>query len=342
MAKIRSYFLAVRLGLLEHIEDGRLSFDCLGVWLYLAMKCKAGKDNGVVMTNDAALAAAGNMTKRQVATARRKLETMGFIRKMHDGHRKGKYAIILHRYQPTRGSQEVFVDALATTDCNNPVMVPGSHADLITNSSGLQEDPIATSSGTLIAPARRVERLEDRDQRIEEEENPGPSGPASSPDHQTETTKKTQTALEQESAQAWNDVIASVEGCALARVRSKDGVAQFPNSLSKHLRVIRKSGNYDTDEEMIDDLKDRALRLAHDPFCNGQNDRRWVASLHYLMSPSGWDKALGRVLPGQVPTTNGHQSAPRTGEGIMARKCRELREAREAREREEASRVGSR
>lgn len=214
--------------------------------------------------------------------------------------------------------------------------------ELVTSESDGRHDGVTTASVGSQSIGTELKGIGLKGIEGEVEKYPGPSGPASSPDHQTETTKKTQTALEQESAQAWNDVIASVEGCALARVRSKDGVAQFPNSLSKHLRVIRKSGNYDTDEEMIDDLKDRALRLAHDPFCNGQNDRRWVASLNYLMSPSGWDKALGRVLPGQVPTTNGHQSAPRTGEGIMARKCRELREAREAREREEASRVGSR
>lgn len=116
-------FLATRRGLLEHLQDGRLTLQQKGAFQTI---CElAHWKTGVWWGSARALAAncgAGDVTERQARHLLESLEGAGYIRRFSTPGRRGNYGIVVDKFEVRVGELLYRVNSKATEDCRRPVL----------------------------------------------------------------------------------------------------------------------------------------------------------------------------------------------------------------------------
>jgi hypothetical protein len=155
-------FTAIRRGLLEHIERGKLCPTDLGVYLYLQMKCDwaTGIYQGTAVGIAFGFSDAG--LKPLIQKSLRRLRDAGFINyREGDGRRKG-YPILIHKFRPTIGKllgQEL--NAWSEKDNVVPKYIPITEERLTGNGGAAEERLTGNGQGADGRPIQDVQ--EDKD-----------------------------------------------------------------------------------------------------------------------------------------------------------------------------------
>lgn len=120
-------FQKLRVGILDHIDDGRLCGVDLAVFTFLLLRCKVQGDRGVVWTSYPVLVDALSFSEKQVRCSFQRLEKHRYIRVFRQQGSRGKYPVLIHRYELTdQGRREVYIDAWETTDYECPLTYQGT------------------------------------------------------------------------------------------------------------------------------------------------------------------------------------------------------------------------
>jgi hypothetical protein len=166
-----SGFVPKRRGVLEHLNDGRLTLQQYGAYDVLILL--AHKATGIWFGSAKALAAncgAGDITERQARHVLESLESKGYIKRFPKRRAHGNYPIAIDKYQVTVGAySRMRLNARASSDWKTPVYdrceVPGEEPGL--------------HDGVASAPIQ--ERKGEKEEKREEKKCAAASQPASHP-----------------------------------------------------------------------------------------------------------------------------------------------------------------
>jgi hypothetical protein len=142
-------WVAVRRGLLKHLEDERLT--PMEYAIYTVILLGADKAIGTWRGSAQKLAQQYHFAENTAYSALQSLESKGYIKRFWKKGQKGNYWIVVNRYLITIGPyKKRFVDAAGTTDHQKPALIPdgneeeGEHFDA---DEGREEDERAYVEG---------------------------------------------------------------------------------------------------------------------------------------------------------------------------------------------------
>lgn len=119
-------FVAKRRGVIEHLQDGRLTL--LEYGAYDVLIGLAEKSTGIWPGSAKALAAtcgAGDLSERQARHVLEALEAKQYIRRFARPRAHGNYPILINKYEVSFGAYAgMRLNAVATTDWRNPTYEP--------------------------------------------------------------------------------------------------------------------------------------------------------------------------------------------------------------------------
>lgn len=119
-----SGYVAIRRGLLEHLESGRMSATDLGFHETLTLRADPG--TGIIWTNAARLAMQMNCSRTTVQKHLCRLERGGYIKRFPRQRSRLPYPILVNRYHCTLSPQRgLELNAEKTTDWKFPVYEGG-------------------------------------------------------------------------------------------------------------------------------------------------------------------------------------------------------------------------
>jgi hypothetical protein len=116
-------FVKSRRGILEHLEQGRLTFSEFGVFQLLLLQ--ANKANGVVWSDSRKVAGYfnGTLNERTAKDALASLKAKGYIKEFRQQGSRGSYPILVNKYEITVGDLKgCLTNAEQTVDWQQPVV----------------------------------------------------------------------------------------------------------------------------------------------------------------------------------------------------------------------------
>jgi hypothetical protein len=120
-------FIPLRRGILEHLEQGRLSGN--EFLAYVLMILRADSKTGIWFGGALALSAfsGGFLSGRTARRVLEGLETKGYIKRFSEPGRRGNYPVLINFYEVTQGARSGHrLNAEQTTDWRHPVYEGGA------------------------------------------------------------------------------------------------------------------------------------------------------------------------------------------------------------------------
>lgn len=178
----RSLYEPTRIDFMEHMADGRISYAEFN--LHHLLRCMARESHipGCVMTSATHLAAETGEKKKAMQRLLAKLDDKGYIRRFVDETPRGKYPILIDKYETWDGTHALRVDAGATRDWREPklrrVTHSGTHRGTHRGTHGgthplterAPHSVLSTHNSGVSAPARELDDQEVRQEQREFDE----------------------------------------------------------------------------------------------------------------------------------------------------------------------------